>query len=212
MMRKLGIVVIVVMAFVVAASGGSQASVSRAKTAPAVDLSATPTGWVPVAFGYMQVSVPPNWDVLDDSPPCPTGSAPGEMFVNPIPGVFRCPPNRSGRSPQTVVQLRLEPPGVSVPPSLLRQVRIINDLGIYLLSDNSGRSTYLVIPPVAEITLKGPLALRVLNTLTLSPRFVASPVGPAPSVPSSWRGVRFAGLRFSETPARRPVWRSSSQE
>jgi hypothetical protein len=43
-----------------------------AKALPAVDLSATPAGWVPVAFGNAQISVPAAWWVLYDSPPCPT--------------------------------------------------------------------------------------------------------------------------------------------
>ena len=213
MMRKLGVVVMVVLAVVLAACTTSPTVAPTTSTVPptkplatAVDLSATPTGWVSVALSYMQVSVPPSWYVLYDSPPCPTGSAPGEIFVNPSPGVFHCPPDKSGSSPQTVVQLRLEA-GASFP-SVPRYVRTINYLAVYSLSVNSGRSTYLVIPPAAEITLKGPLAQQVLNTLTLSPRFVPTSVGPAPFVPSSWRVVTFAGLRFS-VPAVWPITRTS---
>ncbi len=64
---------------------------TTAKALPAVDLSATPAGWVPVAFGNAQLSVPAAWWVFYDSPPCPTGSPTGEVFVNPPPGVFACP-------------------------------------------------------------------------------------------------------------------------
>jgi hypothetical protein len=42
-----------------------------------------------------------------------------------------------------------------------------------------------------------PFAQRILHTLTCSPRAVALASGPASSVPSSWRSVSFAGLRFS---------------
>jgi len=64
---------------------------TTAKALPAVDLSATPAGWVPVTFGKAQLSVPATWWVLYDSPLCPTGSPTGEVFVNPPPGVFACP-------------------------------------------------------------------------------------------------------------------------
>jgi hypothetical protein len=55
-----------------------------AKALPSVDLSATPAGWIPVAFGNAQISVPAAWWVLYNSSPCPTGSPPGEVFVNPL--------------------------------------------------------------------------------------------------------------------------------
>ena len=49
----------------------------------------------------------------------------------------------------------------------------------------------------AEITVDGPLGQRVLHTLTWSPRSVVLAPGSSPAVPSSWRYVSFAGLRFS---------------
>ena len=72
------------------------------KTLPAVDLSSTPAGWVPVAFGDAQISVPAAWWVLYNTYPCPTGSPSGEVFVNPPPGVstvlWRSLPVRAPRS------------------------------------------------------------------------------------------------------------------
>jgi hypothetical protein len=47
-----------------------------------------------------------------------------------------------------------------------------------------------------EVIAGGPMAIRVVDTLTRSPRSVALAQGPAPSVPSYWRTVTFAGLRF----------------
>ena len=40
------------------------------------------------------------------------------------------------------------------------------------------------------------MAIRVIDTLTRSPRSVALAKGPAPPVPSYWRSVTFAGMRF----------------
>ena len=42
---------------------------TTAKVLPAVDLLATPAGWVPVVFGNVQISVPATWWVLDNSVP-----------------------------------------------------------------------------------------------------------------------------------------------
>jgi len=49
---------------------------NHSKTLPSVDLSATPAGWVPVADGDAQMSVPAAWSVLYNSG-CPTGSPSG---------------------------------------------------------------------------------------------------------------------------------------
>ena len=99
MMRRLGIVVMVVVALVFAGSTGSQATVAMTRVLPAIDLSTTTTGWVPVAFGDAQVSVPATWWVLYNS--CPTGSPPGEVLVNPANA--HCPPELAGQGPKTVV-------------------------------------------------------------------------------------------------------------
>jgi outer membrane protein assembly factor BamB len=58
-----------------------------------------------------------------------------------------------------------------------------------------------------EVTAAGPLARRIVNTLTRSPRVVALASDPAPAVPSSWQSVTFAGLHFS-VPADWPINRT----
>jgi hypothetical protein len=61
-----------------------------------------------------------------------------------------------------------------------------------------------------EVIATGPLARRIAHTLARSPRLVALASGPAPVVPSSWRTVRFAGVRFS-VPANWPItWTSGA--
>jgi hypothetical protein len=54
------------------------------KPLPAVDLSATPTGWVPVAYGDVQVSVPADWWVFVHDCMTVGASMPGVIFVNPL--------------------------------------------------------------------------------------------------------------------------------
>jgi hypothetical protein len=193
MMRRFGIVVMVVVALVFAGSTGSQATVATTRVLPAIDLSATPTGWVPVADGDVQISVPATWSVLYNEG-CPTGSPPGEVLVNAV--AEFCAPFRG---PRNLVWLYL--------PATLRisyqHRRVINGLSVY-----GDLGNYFVPSFRLQVSLSGPLAQRVLHTLSRSPRTVALASGPAPVVPSSWQTVTFQGLAFS-APASWPVTRSS---
>ena len=207
--HKLTAVVMVIVAAVLAVFTSSQTLVPTttrvpvtSKLLPAVDLSATPAGWVPVAFGNAQVSVPSTWWVLYNSPPCPSGSPPGEVFVNPLPGVFHCPAETSP-GPSTTV--RFGPP-TSPHSTVLGHPEVINGIFAYLYPTGSPRS-YLVPSLGVEITVDGPLGQRVLHTLTWSPRSVVLAPGSLPAIPSSWRYVSFAGLRFS-VPANWPITRT----
>lgn len=90
----------------------------------------------------------------------------------------------------------------------------LNGLSVYL---GPGMDPYLagygveyeandyIVPSLGiEVAGVGPLAKQVLNTLTRSPRAVALAPGSSPALPSSWRWVTFAGLRFS-VPANWPI-------
>ena len=187
--HKLTAVVMVIVAAVLAVFTSSQTLVPTttrvpvtSKPLPAVDLSATPAGWVPVAFGNAQVSVPSTWWVLYNSPPCPTGSPPGEVFVNPLPGVFHCPAE-TAPGPSTTV--RFGPP-TSPHSTVLGHPEVINGIFVYPYPTGP-QSSYLVPSLGVEITVDGPLGQRVLHTLTWSPRSVVLAPGSSPAIPSSWR-------------------------
>jgi len=72
MMRKLGIVVMVVLALTLAACSPTRTvtpgpgPVHQTKPILAVDLSASPAGWVPVDLGDAQLSVPSTWWVIPE--------------------------------------------------------------------------------------------------------------------------------------------------
>jgi len=172
---------------------------TTAKALPGVDLAATPAGWVPVAFGKAQISVPATWWVLYESPPCPTGSPPGEVFVDPPPGVFHCPAEIAP-GPSTTVSFG---PPRSPLSTVLGRPEVINALLVYPYPTGP-QSSYLVPSLSVEITVDGPLGQRILHTLTWSPRSVVLAPGSSPAIPSSWRYVTFAGLRFS-VPANWPI-------
>jgi hypothetical protein len=162
------------------------AKVTAPTRLPVVDLSATPAGWVAVADGDVQISVPPTWGVLYNSG-CPTGSPPGEVLVNPVPEF--CPGEIAGEGPKNLVWLTL----LTGLGSDYKHRSVINGFSVY----DDTPVTYFVPSLRLRVTLSGPLAQRVLHTLTRSPRTVALANGAAPSVPKSWHQVTFAGLRFS---------------
>ena len=199
------VTVVIAVALTVLTSSQTFATTTVPTTAnalPAVELSATPVGWVPVAFGNAQISVPATWWVLYDSPPCPTGSPTGEVFVDPPPGVFHCPAE-TAPGPSTTASF--EPPRSPLS-AVLGQPEVINGISVYPYPAGSQRS-YLIPSLDVEITVDGPLGQRVLRTLTWSPRSVGLASGTAPAVPSSWRPVTFAGLQFS-VPAGWPIERT----
>jgi hypothetical protein len=180
--RKFGLIAAVAMTV----SLVTPAKVTAPMKLPAVDLSATPTGWVPVADGDVQISVPATWWVLYNAG-CPTGSPPGEVLVNPVPEF--CPGEIAGEGPKNLVWLTL----LAGLGSDYKHRSVINGFSVY----EDTPVTYFVPSLRLRVTLSGPLAQRVLRTLSRAPRDVALASGPAPSVPSSWRSVAFAGLRFS---------------
>jgi hypothetical protein len=164
---------------------------------PVVDLSATPAGWVPVAFGDSQISVPEplqprrsedRFIVLYGAGQyCSSVPLKGTLYVgSPLP--------ESGCS-RTVVALVPLPHG---PRNYLKNSPShVNGVPVYLATDAGAVITWYVPSLSVELTARGPLAERVLHTLTRSPLDVVLAPGPAPTVPSSWRSGSFDGISFS---------------
>jgi hypothetical protein len=203
---RLRAVVLAVMALVLAACTSSP-SVSPTTTRPlaAIDLSVTPPGWVPVAFGDAQVSVPATWHVLFNF--CVIGSPVGDVYVNPSGGF--CAAQNPWRGRTTVMLLRVTDGEFQGSPSSNGQRTVINGIAVYdLYLYGRAPPNYLVPSLGVEVAAEGPLARRVVATLTRSPRTAALATGPAPSVPASWHQVTFAGLRFS-VPANWPITSTS---
>jgi hypothetical protein len=169
---------------------------------PVVDLSATPAGWVPVAYGDAQVSVPATWFVLYRSP-CYFGHPLGEVFVNSPRGSFNCLAE-TFPLPKTTVSLGPATLKEDQHPGVHGRPIVINGISVFPYT----AASYIVPSLGVEISVGGVLGQRVLHTLTRSPRSVALAKGPAPSVPSSWRSVTFRGIRFS-VPASWPVQKES---
>jgi hypothetical protein len=174
---------------------------TTAKALPAVDLSATPAGWVPVAFGDAQVSVPPTWWVLYNSSVCVTGSPVGGVYVNPSGGFCSARGTPKGK---TAVALMPLSENEYQPPSAYGQRQVINGITVYELYSfalTTSGGTYLVPSFGVEIEAEGPLANRVMHTLTRSPRAVVLASGPVPAAQYGWHTLTFERLSFTA-----PAW------
>jgi hypothetical protein len=213
-LRALAIVVVVL---TLAACTSSETGPTTTTTAPAsteplpaVDLSATPDGWVPVDYGDAQVSVPPTWWVSYGGSGCGT-TPPGLLVVQPPEGPAWCgavgfeTPAQRPAPPKSIVTVGPElgtyhlPAGPSV---------VIHGIALYVLSRGARVTTirYLAQDLRVIITTSGPLGRRVLDTLSLSPRAAVLSEG-ALRTPRTWRWHAFDGVRFA-TPATWPVQRT----
>ncbi|MGC9961595.1 MAG: hypothetical protein ABSE47_06790 [Acidimicrobiales bacterium] len=171
-----------------------------------VDLSATPAGWVPVAYGDAQISVPasfsvsyPGWDQ------CGVSGDLGALYLGqPAESPEGCggvaPPTRQS----TTILMRQALATMSVGSQLLGNKAIfINGLRLNdLINHTSGKVMGYYAPALGVVVLdSGPLAGRVLHTLTRSPGAVALAPGPAPPIPSGWHSTTFHGLAFDSPPS-----------
>ncbi len=179
-------------ASVPAAAAAGEPAAERASS-PAVDLAATPPGWLAVDDGNAQLSVPPSW-ALAAGAAATCGPQAGAVLLD---GARWCPPG-SGAAPSpsaTVVTLRAGAVRAAGP------LRTVNGIRV----DAPGVADLLVAPaPGATVAATGPLAPTVLDTLTWSPRAVALAAGTAPPVPRGWRHVVADGVQLA-VPADWPV-------
>jgi hypothetical protein len=73
---------------------------------------------------------------------------------------------------------------------------VINGVPVYL-GPNGLTFVAVYTPSLGVVVLgDGPMARRLVDTLTRSPRSVALAPGPAPAIPSGWHAVTFRGLSF----------------
>ncbi len=185
-MVKVRIVVLVALALTVAACSSSQTVLPTTRApstttvppttqpVPAVDVSATPSGWVPVAYGDAQVSVPATF--------CEVATTPDSLFIGSPSGastIFSCGPEGRVGSQSTVVNL------VSIRqvprPYAGEKPTIRNGVPVYLCQHSGDEFSYFAPSVGIEISAGGPLARRVVDSLTRSPRAIVLAVGPAPA-------------------------------
>jgi hypothetical protein len=154
-----------------------------------VDQAVTPSGWVPVDYGDVQISVPSDWY---NGGICSSAHAAGWVYVGTESDAGCSPPG----GPEGVPVVYLGPESASSGPMAAPQ-QAVN--GIYFIQTAKALddNTYFLQALGVSLQLVGAQAQAVLNTVTYSPRAAILPAGTASFVPSSWRRVSFAGLSFS---------------
>lgn len=198
------IAVAVAAVVVVGQGGGHQAErvrVAAPPTAPGpplADPALTPKGWAPVGAGAIEISVPSRWPVEDPGSTCSGGN--GQVFVLEAPN-RSAPGHCAGVTNVVIIR--------HAPKQPLEHPRDVSVNGIPTIqaSANNGGQRWSVERALGmQIEARGPLARRVLSTLTHSPLSVVLHAS-LTTVPANWRTRAFGGLRFS-TP---PSWTVSDQ-
>jgi len=192
--RRLVAVIMVALVVTGAAYTSTQTVPTTTKSILGVDLSMTPTGWVPVAYGDAQVSVPASFSVIYPGQyPCNPFSNVGTIFLGPMGSPDSCVTSASGGAKTTVVYLRQQ----RFPSESLSGLQPITRNGLRLFDASvDGIFGYYAPSLGVVVAASGPLAQPVLDTLASSPRLLALASGPAPKAPVSWHSLTFAGLRF----------------
>ncbi|MGO8721744.1 MAG: hypothetical protein ACLQRM_03230 [Acidimicrobiales bacterium] len=171
---------------------------------PVVDLSATPAGWVPVAYGDAQVSVPPSFPVvypgLTSFCKRASASGPGGLLVDIPPGeTVHCVVERH----PTMVYFT----SVLHPSHIEKKSILLNGVRVHRILTAVTYVGYYAPSLGVQVIAQGPLAKRILATLTSSPRAVALAPGSAPAVQLDWKTLTFHGLAFA-APSSWPVMRT----
>jgi hypothetical protein len=135
--------------------------------------------------------VPRLWLVESQQLMC--GPAPGMIFVGTGPWF---PAGMGCRPAASLAWIR---PAGLIPPRIRHRkvTAVIHGIAVYRLPSGPGTVLYLVPELGVRVGARGPLAPRVLATLTWSPLAVvlgSSPPGPLPAS-STW--YRFGGVRFA---------------
>ncbi len=159
----------------------------------AVDRGATPSGWVPVTFGDVQVSVPMGWDVVDHRCPLPMGT----VYLGAAP-TMSC---QNESTNMNIVYLGV----ISSASFPIASPGTSNTIPVEWVDPPD--DTAMLIPSLhASVSAVGPLAAEVVHTVTYSPRAVALAGGRFPAVPRSWHRVTFGGVSAA-VPAQWPITR-----
>lgn len=155
--------------------------------------SGAPVGWAPVPYRRAQLSVPGSWLVQS---PRQFGCVPrsgGMIFAGGRPVVPK------GAGCGLTASLAWIRPAGHLPPGIRhrRPAAVIHGLHVYRLPGGPGSAQYLVPELGVRAGARGPLARRVLDTLTWSPLSAVLGRGPAGPVPANWIWHRSRGIRFA---------------
>lgn len=162
------------------------------KLAPLADVSATPGGWSPVAYRGGQISVPSQWFIENPGSVCGQHD-PGRVFIAES---AQLPTEMSCGFADNVVTIRAAAT-TAIPHG---HAETVNGVAVERgWSVHGNQTSYVERGLGLDISASGPLARDVLRTITHSPLSVVLDSSGL-SAPTSWRRVRFGGLRFAVPP------------
>lgn len=176
---------------------------------PVVDVAATPKGWVPVDFGMAQISVPHDWNLYYEPPCFSGGQGPGWVLVGMVQGKPTPRPGvacLSGPVDPKAPHAAIEPDDAPGLPTRTHERRIVvNGITAYehlgaVAAATTTPSLYFYIPRLgSELVVSRADAMRVLHTLTWSPRAVVLASGHPSPAPKTWKTVstRLANVTLS---------------
>jgi hypothetical protein len=181
-----------------ASSAAAGPSRPRQAAGPLTRVSGSGVGWAPVPYRDAQLSVPGQW--LVESPQqlfCPFPQNRGMIFVGLRPRIPK------GLGCGLTASLAWIVPAGHIGHGIRhrRPTAVIDGLPVYQLHSGEGTLLYLVPDLKVRVGARGPMARRVLATLTRSPLSVVVRRGPAGQVPASWIWRRFGGVRFATPPS-----------
>jgi hypothetical protein len=155
--------------------------------------SGTPAGWAPVPYERAQLSVPGSWLVESPQQLWCWPAAGGMIFAGTGPAF----PKGDGCAP--TASLAWIVPAGQIPKGISHRkpTAVIHGIPVYRLPAAKGSVLYLVPALGVRAGARGPLARRVLATLTRSPLSVVLSRGPAAPVPAAWTWRQFGGVRFA---------------
>jgi hypothetical protein len=186
----------------------SQAAAGTSSTGQAVGLPVggpgDPAGWAPVPYQLAQLSVPALWPVEGPGQALCAPQSRGMIFVGIKPRIPK------GAGCGLVTSLAWIRPAGHIPPGIRHRkpTAVIHGIPVYRLPSGPGSAVYLVPELGVRVGARGPLARRVLATLTRSPLSVVLRRGPATPVPAGWLWHQFGGASFA-TP---PSWRLQHED
>jgi hypothetical protein len=174
---------------------------------PLTNTALTPSGWSPVSYLDAQLSVPSSWLVETGSASSCSARAPGLVFEG-IPASklavtqagCTMPPDTVAIFPLSAGLSQSQPTGSHV---------MLNGFPAERVTSAAGTLAYLIPGFGVEVTASGPMAERVVHTLTRSPLSVVLAPGPSLATAAGWSSQSFGGIRFA-VPAGWKVQRTST--
>jgi hypothetical protein len=176
-------------------AGPVQVGAGHMPSGPVSGAGSTASRWAPVTYRRAQLSVPRLWLVQSRGQVWCVTKSTGMIFAGIRPKI---PAGQGCHLPANLAWIVSA--GHKAVPVSRQSAATINGFRVYRLHSRPGTVLYLVPKLDVRIGASGPLAKRVLGTLSWSPLAVVLRHGPVSPVPAHWTWRSFGGVRFAVPP------------